>query len=389
MMRITRIRLVNFHNFIDETIEVSDGGHLFLLGDNGSGKTTVLDAVHYVLSGAQLELNAAARMGGRKDEGRSIQGVVLRHDFERGVRNEGGAVAYAAIEVADPERDQRLTLGVGIEATTLEARVTKWGFVSARPLADIPLVVGRDGGRHAATREGLAAALGPAEVFLRIGDYRAAVAARLFAGPERYREAAQFWSMAKAYREIVAGARDFGGLFRRLLPPPDPRVFGEIIRSLHKVAEMEDALGELDAQRAYVAGLIGLADEVANQREAGCRYQWLGAHREREATSAELGASRARSVELEERRDQLGGALETAEAQLGEADGAVRSAQAEDAEGVAEKLADTERRSRVVRAEALAAVRDAGATTLAAAGAERAEQEAVALLAAETDRAVG
>jgi recombinational DNA repair ATPase RecF len=44
MMRITQIRLVNFHNFIDETIEVADGGHLFLLGDNGSGKTTVLDA---------------------------------------------------------------------------------------------------------------------------------------------------------------------------------------------------------------------------------------------------------------------------------------------------------------------------------------------------------
>ncbi|MEO9160240.1 MAG: ATP-binding protein, partial [Kofleriaceae bacterium] len=89
--RIETIRLVNFHNFVDEVIEVRDGGHLFLLGDNGSGKTTVLDAVHYVLAGGELELNAAARLGGKRDDGRSLQGIVLRQDFERGVRNEGGA----------------------------------------------------------------------------------------------------------------------------------------------------------------------------------------------------------------------------------------------------------------------------------------------------------
>ena len=76
---VRRIRLVNFHNFVDETIEVRDGGHLFLLGDNGAGKTTVLEALQYALSGGVgLELNAAARVGGRRAEGRSLQGIVLR-----------------------------------------------------------------------------------------------------------------------------------------------------------------------------------------------------------------------------------------------------------------------------------------------------------------------
>ena len=45
---IAKIRLINFHNFVNETILVPDGGHLFLLGDNGSGKTTVL--VAYTMS---------------------------------------------------------------------------------------------------------------------------------------------------------------------------------------------------------------------------------------------------------------------------------------------------------------------------------------------------
>ena len=123
---IRRLRLINFHNFVDETIEVRDGGHLFLLGDNGSGKTTVLDALHYVLGGGQdFELNAAARIGGRREEGRTIQGVVLRYDAERGVVNEGGAIAYAVVELGADDGEV-LCLGVGVEATTLEARPVRW-----------------------------------------------------------------------------------------------------------------------------------------------------------------------------------------------------------------------------------------------------------------------
>jgi predicted ATP-binding protein involved in virulence len=37
--RIHKIRMINFHNFTNETITINNGGHLFLLGDNGSGKS--------------------------------------------------------------------------------------------------------------------------------------------------------------------------------------------------------------------------------------------------------------------------------------------------------------------------------------------------------------
>ena len=68
--QVERVRLINVHNFVDETVELRGGGHLFLLGDNGSGKTTVLDAIHDVLAGGELEWNAAARLGGRRSGGR-------------------------------------------------------------------------------------------------------------------------------------------------------------------------------------------------------------------------------------------------------------------------------------------------------------------------------
>ena len=47
IFHIRRIRLIHFHNFVDETLPVRR--NLFLVGDNQSGKTTVLDAVHFAL----------------------------------------------------------------------------------------------------------------------------------------------------------------------------------------------------------------------------------------------------------------------------------------------------------------------------------------------------
>ena len=138
-LALARIRLVGFHNFVDETIEIgaggAGGGHLFLLGDNGSGKTTVLDAIHLALSGGDIELNAAARVGGRRHEGRSLAGIVLRQD-PRGVVREGASVAYVALELASAS--ERHVIGVGLAATTLQAAVSRWGLVHRGTLKTSP-----------------------------------------------------------------------------------------------------------------------------------------------------------------------------------------------------------------------------------------------------------
>lgn len=351
MMRITKVRLVNFHNFVNETVDIEKGGHLFLLGDNGSGKTTVLDAVHYALSGGRLEFNAAARVGGNKEEGRSMQGVVLRQDFERGIQNEGGAIAYAAVELWDESTGKRLSVGVGTEATTMEARVSKWGFVVPGPVSELPLVVQAkdEDARFAATREALRSALGASKVFFRIGDYRAAMAARLFSSPGAYDDVCRFWQMAKAYREIVSGARNFGALFRKLLPAPDPKVFGEIARTLQNLGDMDQTIIELSEQRDYIAGLLELAREIDRESEVASRCRWLAGFRKIAETKDGIQVGALRTTELTSEISRLKLQVEAADAKTELAEAAVREAEAKDDEGLAAKLREAKAR----KAEAL------------------------------------
>jgi len=74
MITLERLRLVHWHNFEDTVIEI--GNRCLLAGDNGSGKSTVDDAIQYVLA-ANLRMarfNSAAE--DRRGGGRDLMGYV-------------------------------------------------------------------------------------------------------------------------------------------------------------------------------------------------------------------------------------------------------------------------------------------------------------------------
>jgi len=79
-LRLAAVRLVGFHNFHDQLIPIR--GDLFAVGSNESGKTTILDALHMVLTGnQQVDLNAAASMVATREPARKVQGIILRADM--------------------------------------------------------------------------------------------------------------------------------------------------------------------------------------------------------------------------------------------------------------------------------------------------------------------
>jgi len=276
------LRLVNFHNFTDETINIK--GSLFLIGNNGTGKTTIIDALHLILTGGQqLTYNAATIFGPRSEAGRTLAGVILRHDFESGkIVRESGAVGYAALELRHPKTKHVLTIGIGAFVQSLDQRPETWGFIVEEPLKNIPLTIRANSEdeeealyRPVDKRE-LIELIGKPHVY-DIGRYRNQIANRLFGGRENFERVADLLKASKSYKELVVKARNFEGLFAFLLPAPDHKVFQDIESTLHNLDTIEADLKALKQEKDLLEEALQVVQRIAKAREAIERYKFLQA----------------------------------------------------------------------------------------------------------------
>ncbi len=285
--RIKRIRLVNFHNVTNATIDVN--GHLFLLGDNGSGKTTILDAVHYVLTGGgnYMEFNSAARMAGSRQDGRRVQGIVLRYNVDTGPMNPTGGVSYAALELTD-DQNNILTIGVGLSAYTMEERVQRWGIIISAPLESIPWLTDEAGRVKVTEQKQMRDALMSKGAFYTIGAYEKELARRIFNNEEIFAETCRFLTMGKAYREIASSAADYHNLFKTLLPEPKTDLFERIIESLKTLDEANQLLEDMEKKLQYLSSLEEQVKIIGDQRESIIRYGWLKIHFVRNSISKRI-----------------------------------------------------------------------------------------------------
>ncbi|MDR0998783.1 MAG: AAA family ATPase, partial [Treponema sp.] len=115
MITLERIRLVNWHNFEDTVIEI--GNRCLLAGDNGSGKSTVIDAIQYALAAnlRMAKFNSAAEE--RRGGGRDLMGYVrCKLGSDTTEYRRGDTVAHVMLEWSGPESGEGFACGVCVEA---------------------------------------------------------------------------------------------------------------------------------------------------------------------------------------------------------------------------------------------------------------------------------
>ena len=112
MKKLVKIRLINWHYLSNETVELK--GNTLLTGPNASGKSTLMDAITYVLTAGDTVFNLAANEKGKRD----LRGYVkckLGMDDKEYLRN-GDVTGHIALQFHDEKLNSDFTVGAVIDA---------------------------------------------------------------------------------------------------------------------------------------------------------------------------------------------------------------------------------------------------------------------------------
>ena len=113
MKKWTKIKLVNWHGFYNETIKIN--GSVVVTGNNGTGKSTFIDAIIFVLTGGEERyFNSAANVS----NSRTVETYMRGKTGEEGspyLRNDSYLVSHIALEFYDEYKKQYFVLGVVLE----------------------------------------------------------------------------------------------------------------------------------------------------------------------------------------------------------------------------------------------------------------------------------
>ncbi len=123
MKKLSKIKLINWHSFCSDTIEIKD--NCLITGENGSGKSTLLDAIQYVLTAGKAKFNQAADDTSKRTIETYIRGKV-GYDGKEYLRDD--VTAYIVLEFFDEEKNQSDLLGAVIEYSLSQPKPYKLFF---------------------------------------------------------------------------------------------------------------------------------------------------------------------------------------------------------------------------------------------------------------------
>ena len=133
---LTKLRLINWHYFNNETIPLKNI-NLFS-GENGAGKSTILDAIQLILTTNSRKFNLAAN----NESKRTLKSYVRGKTGEEGneyLRN-GAVISYIALEIYEETKQRNFVLGAKFDSPDLEGEVKKKWFCEEGTLEQLSFI---------------------------------------------------------------------------------------------------------------------------------------------------------------------------------------------------------------------------------------------------------
>lgn len=114
MKKLTRIRLINWHRFMDATVDI--GESMLISGENGSGKSTLLDAIQFVITCSSNNFNKAAHENGK----RKLTGYIRCKTGKenRPYERTGEISAHVALEFFEEKSRKFFIVGTVIDSSS-------------------------------------------------------------------------------------------------------------------------------------------------------------------------------------------------------------------------------------------------------------------------------
>jgi hypothetical protein len=320
MRRLEAVRLVQWYHFQDEWLPI--GASCLLLGDNGSGKTTVLDAIQVALVAdlSDVLLNRAANEKSRRAlygyvrwkigaEDESRQGAV---HFGR-----GACTSYVMLEFVDDDDPLLVfTCGIGFEATETDTDIARVFFVVPGSTArDVEAITTPGNG----SGERLVRPLRDFRVWLRghagqywhdAGTYREEIRQRLGVLPESFH---RLIVKALAFKPI-GQVRQF--VFDYLLDPR-PIDTAALQDNLEHYKRLEAEAREAQKRIDELSEIVKEGERIRTEQRTADSHRYMELRADEDAAAASVAAleraledGRAAIAELSARQDTLRAELE-------------------------------------------------------------------------------
>lgn len=132
LKKLTKMKIINWHYIQNETIEIRN--NVLVTGQNATGKSTILDALQFVLTAGDQSFNLAAHDHGN----RSLKGYIrckLGIDNQEYLR-QGDVTSHISLEFHDTESDEYITLGAVLDYKEDVDSVKSIFYSTAKPMCD-------------------------------------------------------------------------------------------------------------------------------------------------------------------------------------------------------------------------------------------------------------